>query len=136
MRVSPTGGHGVARFAPVLLSLAGMSSVLVAQPQVPAPVAANPPNAIEVRTLTLEQCLEIALKESHRRPASQFSVAMAEAQHRQALKVWDLESGRVIVTFTCDAAVHCVFAGAQTITAGDAGGRVHFLSLQEGQREL
>jgi WD40 repeat protein len=50
------------------------------------------------------------------------------------LKVWDLESGRVTATFTCDAAVLCVFVGAQTICAGDAGGRIHFLFLQEGQR--
>ena len=39
----------------------------------------------EVRELTLEQCLEEALQSSHRRPVSKFAVAMAEAQHRQAL---------------------------------------------------
>jgi outer membrane protein TolC len=33
----------------------------------------------------MEQCLQIALQKNHKRPASQFSVAMAEAQHRQAL---------------------------------------------------
>jgi len=35
--------------------------------------------------LPLDQCLATALRESHRRPASRFAVAMAEAQHRQAL---------------------------------------------------
>lgn len=44
----------------------------------PGPPSAN-------KTLTLEECLETALKSSHLRPASQFAVAMAEAQHRQAL---------------------------------------------------
>lgn len=38
-----------------------------------------------VPTLTLKECLETALRESHRRPASRFALAMAEAQHRQAL---------------------------------------------------
>ncbi len=47
------------------------------------------------------------------------------------LNVWDLGSGLVIATFTCDAAVYCVSVGTQTIAAGDAAGRIHFLSLQE-----
>jgi outer membrane protein TolC len=37
------------------------------------------------RELTLDQCLNEALQNSHRRPASKFAVVMAEAQHRQAL---------------------------------------------------
>lgn len=36
-------------------------------------------------TRTLDECIEAALANSHRRPASQFAVAVAEAQHRQAL---------------------------------------------------
>lgn len=38
-----------------------------------------------VRTWTLEECLATALENNHLRPASQFAVAAAEAQHRQAL---------------------------------------------------
>lgn len=38
-----------------------------------------------VREMTLEQCLSTAMQNSHRRPASKFAVAVAEAQHRQAL---------------------------------------------------
>lgn len=34
---------------------------------------------------SLEECLEAALENNHRRPASRYAVAMAEAQHRQAL---------------------------------------------------
>jgi outer membrane protein len=37
------------------------------------------------REMTLDQCLNTAFAQSHRRPASRFAVAMAEAQHRQAL---------------------------------------------------
>jgi WD40 repeat protein len=47
------------------------------------------------------------------------------------LEVWDLETGMLITTFTCDAAVFCcAFAANQTIVAGDAVGRVHFLALE------
>ena len=56
----------------------------------------NPPNAAprveagvsatnQIRTLTLAQCLNEAMANNHQRPASQYAVAMAEAQHRQAL---------------------------------------------------
>lgn len=38
-----------------------------------------------VKEMTLEECLNTAMENSHRRPASNFAVAMAEAQHRQAL---------------------------------------------------
>jgi hypothetical protein len=49
----------------------------------------------------------------------------------QTLKVWDLETDMLIATFTCDGAVNCcAFASNQTIVAGDAGGRVHFLALE------
>lgn len=37
------------------------------------------------REAGLEECLQEALKNSHRRPASRYAVEMAEAQHRQAL---------------------------------------------------
>jgi len=38
-----------------------------------------------VREMTLDECLSTAMQNSHRRPASKFAVAVAEAQHRQAL---------------------------------------------------
>jgi outer membrane protein TolC len=43
-----------------------------------------PPSATN-QVLTLNQCLATAMEKSHFRPASQFAVAAAEAQHRQAL---------------------------------------------------
>jgi WD40 repeat protein len=48
----------------------------------------------------------------------------------QTLKVWDVESGGLITTFTCDALADCsAFSNdRRLIVAGDALGRVHFLS--------
>jgi outer membrane protein len=40
------------------------------------------------RPLSLEECIDIAVKNNHRRPASQFAVALAEAQHQQALSAY------------------------------------------------
>ena len=53
------------------------------------------------------------------------------ASYDNTLKVWDLESGAVLAGFTCDAALLCcAFAGRDTILAGDAGGRLHLLTLE------
>jgi outer membrane protein TolC len=40
------------------------------------------------QVLSLSDCLRIAMEKNHSRPASQFAVAMAEAQHRQALSAY------------------------------------------------
>jgi hypothetical protein len=52
------------------------------------------------------------------------------------LKVWDLETGEVLATFTCDNALCCcAYSEAlKLIVAGDTGGHVHFLRL-EGKRQ-
>jgi WD40 repeat protein len=56
----------------------------------------------------------------------------ASASSDFSLRVWDLEAGLLIVTYHCDVGVSCcVFAGDQTIVAGDAGGHLHFLRLEE-----
>jgi outer membrane protein TolC len=41
--------------------------------------------ASPTQVLSFGQCLEAALQNNHRRPASRFALAMAEAQHRQSL---------------------------------------------------
>ena len=38
-----------------------------------------------VGALSLDECLKTAFEKNHRRPISEFAVALAEAQHRQAL---------------------------------------------------
>ena len=47
--------------------------------------------------------------------------------------MWDLETGEVIATFTCDSAVRCCtyYNAHGLIVAGDNGGHVHFLRLEE-----
>jgi hypothetical protein len=57
---------------------------------------------------------------------------MVSASQDQTLKVWDLESGLPVTTFYCDAGVlRCAIARGRIIIAGDAGGCVHFLALEE-----
>jgi WD40 repeat protein len=57
------------------------------------------------------------------------------ASHDNTLKVWDLETGVLLATFTCDGSVlSCVFIGDNKLIAGDSGGRVHFLNLEESNR--
>jgi outer membrane protein TolC len=50
-----------------------------------ATIASSPAPFISGQEVTLEECLKAAMQNSHRRPASRYAVAMAEAQHRQAL---------------------------------------------------
>jgi outer membrane protein len=45
-------------------------------------------NTNGVQVMGLEECLKTALEVNHRRPASKFAIAMAEAQHRQALAAY------------------------------------------------
>jgi WD40 repeat protein len=48
------------------------------------------------------------------------------------LKVWDLETGLPLVRFHCDARLRCcTFARGGKVIAGDDGGRLHFLLLEE-----
>jgi WD40 repeat protein len=54
------------------------------------------------------------------------------ASHDKTLKMWDLETGKLVGAFTADAALlSCaVVADGRVIVAGDGSGRVHFLSLE------
>ncbi len=46
--------------------------------------------------------------------------------------MWDLETGALICTFNCEGRVECaaVAPDGRTFVAGDAGGRVYFLRLE------
>jgi len=58
------------------------------------------------------------------------------ASHDKTLKVWDVETGKPIATFTCDGGVRCcAFAADNQFIAGDAGGYLHSLRLEEPQRK-
>ncbi len=58
--------------------------VLIASP-VPAAATGSPDGEMVVHTADLETCIETALENNRRRPASRYAVEIAEAQHRQAL---------------------------------------------------
>jgi WD40 repeat protein len=48
------------------------------------------------------------------------------------LKVWDLETGEVIAIFAADyPLLCCAFATNRMLIAGDFGGNLHFLALEE-----
>ncbi|MBI2947005.1 MAG: TolC family protein [Verrucomicrobia bacterium] len=47
-----------------------------------------PASAVSIQKKTLDQCIAEALQNNRRRPASRFAIAMAEAQHRQALAAY------------------------------------------------
>jgi WD40 repeat protein len=62
-------------------------------------------------------------------PDSRRAVA---ASWDNKLKVWNPDTGQLIATFHCDSFARCcAFTDKQRIVAGDGGGRVHLLSLEE-----
>ena len=81
----------------------------------------------ELRTLTGHSGSVTAVAVT---PDGQRAVSASEDN---TVKVWDLETGEVLATFTCDSAARCcAFSDAlKLIVAGDAGGHLHFLRLEE-----
>lgn len=63
-------------------------------------------------------------------PNGKWAVS-ASSDH--TVKVWELESGECIATFTCEtAALCCAYSDARKmIVAGDDGRHLHFLPLEE-----
>jgi WD40 repeat protein len=86
----------------------------------------HPPGTPLIRTLEGHSAnvAGVALSPDGRRAVS--------ASYDKTLKVWHLETGEAVATFTCDAsAMCCAFAGVRSIVTGDSAGRVHFLELME-----
>ncbi len=93
----------------------------------PDEVGASSPPVVETaaeagQLLSLGQCLDVALRMSHRRPVSRFSLLLAEAQHRQALAgYWPQVTGKAGVERLSDP-LNFIFPGtsvqvpAQTIS--------------------
>ncbi|KAB8321308.1 hypothetical protein SD81_005245, partial [Tolypothrix campylonemoides VB511288] len=54
------------------------------------------------------------------------------ASNDNTLKVWNLETGEIIVSFAGEHPFSCctVALDKRTIVAGDASGRVHFLRME------
>ena len=54
------------------------------------------------------------------------------ASRDKTLKVWDLEIGLLVASFHCEAGARCcACADKRRVVAGDEGGRIYFLSLEE-----
>ena len=89
----------------------------------------------------LENGAELGTLTGHSRGISAVAVTpdgrrAVSASDDQTLKVWDLESGELVVTFSGDGAIYaCAVAPDggcpedSIIVAGDRSGRVHFLRL-------
>lgn len=75
---------GGAPLSPFLVA-AAWSAVLVFAG---LPAAAGAAAVADTHELSLAACLEMALANNRRRPASRYAVEMAEAQHRQALAAY------------------------------------------------
>jgi len=71
---------------PVRFSLLGVLIVFLVA-HLGAPVEASPGDdrTLMLQQASLEECLQLALENNRRRPASRYAVVMAEARHRQAL---------------------------------------------------
>jgi WD40 repeat protein len=75
--------------------------------------------------------------EGHSRPVTVVAVydggrRAISASEDHTLKVWDLEAGVSLTTFSGDSSLNtCAVApDGRTVVAGDAGGRVHILRLE------
>src|ERR1039457_200909 len=108
-------------FAPVRLILAVLSAAAALCPGVAAETP-PPPSPIAPRVLSLEDCLQTAMEKNRHRPASQFALAMAEAQHRQALAGYWPQVSAKAGWFRLDEAPNFIFPAstmvvpAQTVT--------------------
>jgi WD40 repeat protein len=61
--------------------------------------------------------------------------AVSASDDNTVVRLWDLGTGEVLVTFTCDAAARCcAFCDAlRLVVAGDRGGHLYFLRLEESK---
>ena len=61
-------------------------------------------------------------------PDGQYAVS---GSRDRTLRMWKLETGLLVAIFTCQTPVHsCAFVDGRTIVAGDDGGQIHFLKLE------
>ena len=73
------------KFLPLTLPLVALLCGPILTAQAPDQTPLQPVAARQRQVLNLERVMALAMERNHGRPASRFEVAMAEAQHRQAL---------------------------------------------------
>jgi WD40 repeat protein len=95
----------------------------------------------ELRVRELESGRELLALKGHTDGVRAVAVTSdgrraVSASNDRTVRVWDMETGKVLSTFTCGSSVLCcAFADSSgtVIVAGDQGGSVHFLRLEEGK---
>jgi WD40 repeat protein len=55
--------------------------------------------------------------------------------HDHTLRLWEPRTGEALATFSADAPVSACAIAGETIVAGDALGRIHFLQVVRGERQ-
>ena len=104
-----------------IILAAGMAAIISTASAADAPAAPEKTSAPAVRELTVSQCLDEALLNNHRRPASKFAVAMAEAQHRQVLSGYWPQVGATAGYQRMDEAPDFIFPASELqVPAGSA----------------
>ncbi len=78
-------GSAATAATPEAANAAASAAIGVANPSVPSLTTTS---VTAPQILTFAKCLEIAMENNHRRPASRLAVTIAEAQHRQALAAY------------------------------------------------
>ena len=90
-----------------------------------------------VRVWNLENGRELCTLAGHSGSVNDVAVSadtrhLVSASEDNTVTVWDLEAGMRVATFTCDTkATCCAFIGNREVIAGDGGGCVYFLRLEE-----
>lgn len=98
-------------------------------------VSASADNTLKVWDLQTGRVLRTL--EGHWDSVNDVAVAQdgkraVSASFDNTLRVWDLDSGLPIATFRCETGARCcAFIDRHLIIAGDKGGRVYFLALEE-----
>jgi WD40 repeat protein len=95
-------------------------------------------SGFRLKVWDVASCNALCTLEGHSRVVSGVAVTpdgrrALSASSDRTLKLWDLRTGEALATFTCDSrASCCAYSDAlKLIVAGDAGGHVHFLRLEE-----
>jgi WD40 repeat protein len=88
-----------------------------------------------LRVFDLQAARELHVLSGHLRPVNALAFGdgwkAVSVSGDATVKVWDVAAGALIAEFTCDSPVlSCAYGNDGRILAGDASGKIHFLSLE------
>jgi WD40 repeat protein len=103
-----------------------------------AQLAVSGSSDFTVKVWDVESGRELRTMEGHTNVVSAVALSgdgrlAVSASSDNTLKVWEVASGALVASFTCDGSpCCCAFAdGRRLVVAGDTGGRLYFLRLEE-----